>query len=348
MYLTPKVIFAVMYIFLKGYKMKLNQIFTNGTVFQANKPIRLYGTGSGTVLASISSSVAKAEFKEEKWLLELPSLDYGGPYTLNINLNGDEIILNDIYIGEVVLLAGQSNIAMSLGGSSYPKEEYTENLMVRCFNAEHFGGQGHFNPSDGWVKCTKENAEHFSAIGYHIADEMSKEKGIAVGLIACCMGSSVIESWMPAEIANQERFFLPKEEKYDSPYVHGPHNENGALYNVRQQSVVPFTVGNVVWYQGESNTGKGEWKIYTDLLESLIIRWREDFMDEKLPFAVVQIADWDERDDDAWHGIQKAQEKITERLDNVFVIKSADVCESFDIHPPTKINLAKRICEYIK
>ena len=55
-------IFAVMYIFLKGYKMKLNQIFTNGTVFQANKPIRLYGTGSGTVLASISSSVAKAEF----------------------------------------------------------------------------------------------------------------------------------------------------------------------------------------------------------------------------------------------------------------------------------------------
>ncbi|MBE6727425.1 MAG: sialate O-acetylesterase [Ruminococcaceae bacterium] len=328
--------------------MKINQIFTNGMVLQANKPIKLYGTGSGTVTAQIADNIVKGKFTGDKWLLTLPELTYGGPYDLYIDLNGEKLTFSDVYVGEVILLAGQSNIAMSLGGSSYPKSDYEENPLVRCFNAKHYEGQGHFHPEDGWVKCTIDNAQHFSAIGYHLATQMSKEKGITVGIIACYMGSSVIESWLPAEIADDERFYLPKEEKYDSPYVHGPHNISGTLYGVRQQSIVPYSIGNVVWYQGESNTGKGEWKIYTDLLEALIKRWREDFMDENLPFAVVQIADWDERNDDAWHGIQKSQEKIVERTHNVKVIKSADVCETFDIHPPTKINLSKRIYEAIK
>ena len=70
-------------------------------------------------------------------------------------------------------------------------------------------------------------------------------------------------------------------------------------------------------------------------------------MDEALPFTVVQIADWDARQDDAWRGIQRAQERISEVAEHVTVIRSADVCETFDIHPPTKIHLAMRILESI-
>ena len=66
-------------------------------------------------------------------------------------------------------------------------------------------------------------------------------------------------------------------------------------------------------------------------------------MDDSLPFTVIQIADWDARDDDAWHGIQAAQEKIVEILPHVTLIRSADVCEKNDVHPPTKTLLAERI-----
>lgn len=328
--------------------MKLNGIFTDGMVLQANRPIRIYGTGKGKVTVYLNNVTADLVTEDENWILTLPSLDYGGPYEMKTVLNGEELVFKDVYIGEVILLAGQSNIAMSLGGSSYPKENYEDNPLLRSFSAKNLEGQGHFKFSDGWVKCSKDNAEHFSAIGYHTGMELSKAKNIAVGLISCYLGSSVIESWIPEYIADKECFYLPKEEKYDSPYVHGPHNEHGVLYNVRQQSVVPYTLGNVVWYQGESNTGSGEWKIYTDLLEELINCWRKDFMDENLPFTVVQIADWDERQDRGWKGIQEAQERIAERVSGVKVVKSADVCETFDIHPPTKIHLAKRIYEAIK
>ena len=328
--------------------MKLNKIFADGMVFQANKPIRIFGTGKGKVKATLENITVSKEFFEDKWLLELEPLQYGGPYNLNLDLNGDAIVIKDVYIGEVILLAGQSNIAMSLSGTSYDKKNIEDNSLVRFFASELYENQGHFSSDDGWIYCTKENAPHFSAIGYHIGMQLFKEKGIAVGLIACYLGSSVIESWIPSEIAKDKRFYLPKEEKYDSPYVHGPHNEAGKLYSVRQQSVVPFALGNVVWYQGESNTGRSEWKVYTDLLQALIICWRKDFLNDGLPFVVVQIADWDERTDYGWKGIQEAQEKITERLENVKLVKSADVCETYDIHPPTKIHLANRIFESLK
>jgi sialate O-acetylesterase len=107
-------------------------------------------------------------------------------------------------------------------------------------------------------------------------------------------------------------------------------------------------VGRVIWYQGESNTGSGEWKHYTKLLAELIACWRIDFEDPLLPFTVVQIADWDARNDDAWRGIQRAQEQIVDFVDDVTVIRSADLCEHDDIHPPTKIHLANRIFESLK
>ena len=332
--------------------MLLNEIFTDGMILQAFKNIKIYGSGSGKISVNIADITKTTEINTDKWILELPALPYGGPYEMTVDLNGEVIIIKDVYIGEVVFLGGQSNMAMSLGGSSYPEESYEDNPLVRMYTAAPFEGEGEykgrFSPKDGWVKCNKETAPHFSAIGYHIGNELCREKNIAVGLISCALGSTVIESWMPAEISAQEKLYLPKEEKYDSPFVHGPYNEHGILYKVRQQSVVPYTLGNVVWYQGESNTGSGEWKIYTLLLAELIKCWRKDFMDEKLPFIVVQIADWDMRDDDAWHGIQRAQEKVVEYVDNVCVVKSADVCETHDIHPPTKINLAKRIVEALK
>jgi sialate O-acetylesterase len=112
--------------------------------------------------------------------------------------------------------------------------------------------------------------------------------------------------------------------------------------------VVPYSVGRVIWYQGESNTGSGEWKHYTKLLAELIACWRIDFEDLSLPFTVVQIADWDVRNDDAWRGIQRAQEQIVDFVDDVTVIRSADLCEHDDIHPPTKIHLANRIFESLK
>ena len=328
--------------------MKLAPIFNHHTVLQANKPIRIYGSGKGHAKVSFDGETHEILSTGDFWCLTFAPRPYGGPYVLSVTLDGVTTVYEDLFVGEVLLLAGQSNMGFKLHKTTFPKERYEDHAALRYFAAERFEGEDRTAPEDGWTPCTKENAAYFSALGYHLGLQMSREKGIAVGLIACYLGSSRIESWLPREIAEREEFYLPPEEKFDSPYVRGAHNEPGKLYGIRQQSLVPFSIGRVLWYQGESNTGCGEPRIYTRLLGELITRWRMDFMDDSLPFTVIQIADWDARDDDAWHGIQAAQERIVEIVDGVTVIKSADVCEKNDIHPPTKTLLAERIWESIR
>ena len=328
--------------------MKLAPIFGHHTVLQAHKPIRIFGSGEGRAEVLFDGERRQTVSEGGSWELIFSPRSYGGPYELSVTLNGETAIYTDLYVGEVLLLAGQSNMGYKLHKTTVPPEQYEDEPMLRYFAAERFGTEDHWGPCDGWVSCTKENAAYFSALGYHLGLLLSREKGISVGLIACYLGSSKIESWLPAEIAEREAFCLPPEEKFDSPYVRGEHNEAGKLYGIRQQSVVPYPLGRVIWYQGESNTGSGEWRIYTRLLAELIGQWRRDFQDPTLPFTVIQIADWDARNDDAWRGIQKAQEKIVELVDDVTVVRSADVCETHDFHPPTKIHLAERIFESIR
>ena len=101
----------------------------------------------------------------------------------------------------------------------------------------------------------------------------------------------------------------------------------------------------VIWYQGESDCSPAEVPVYEEELAELIRIWRDDFGDPTLPFVVVQIADylgWQGAD---WAMIQQAQLHIQKRCPYVKTLIFRDVCENDDVHPKTKIKLAKRISE---
>ena len=330
--------------------MKLNQMFTDNMVFQANKPIRIFGEGKGTVSVEFSDNKVTEICKEDKWIIELPSMNYGGPYEFKIYLNEEEIILKDIYIGDVFLLAGQSNIELSLEFIKYPEEKLEGCPLVRAYMQDRVVLSPNIKSVDGWMICGEtEKLKYWSALGYHTALNISKKKNVAVGLVFCYKGASIIESWLPEYIVGKEEYRIPYEERYlsRSACKDEPHNKTSALYYNTQQKIVPFSFSSVIWYQGESNTGSGEYKIYGSLLKELIFCWRNDFKDPDLPFIVIVIADFDERDDDGWKNIQQIQKNIQNEIKNVISVESADVCESSDIHPPTKTLLAERIAEII-
>jgi sialate O-acetylesterase len=107
----------------------------------------------------------------------------------------------------------------------------------------------------------------------------------------------------------------------------------------------PYSLSGVIWYQGESDTTVAEAKIYKDELECLIDTVRKEDKDEKLPFVIVQIADFDLRRDDGWYGVQAAQAKAAAEIPDCALAVCRDVCESNEIHPPTKSKLAERIAD---
>ena len=335
-------------------QITLNPLFTSHMVFQANKPIRVFGEGEGQITVSFAGNTAVAECHEGKWLAELPPLPYGGPYVVSIVTEKQEIILEDVYIGHVFIVAGQSNLQHKMQNSPQHKDMRRDNPRLRLFSSPRLEEGEHFSPADGWVVCTKENAAYWTAVGYLTADIIERDMDIAVGVITSYQGASVIETWLPEGILEDNGISLNAEEK---GYSHScPEysiwNKDGTLYHYVVEKLMPYSVACIVWYQGESDTSAAEAEIYDKELAVLIRCWRNGYRDATLPFIIVQLADLLDANTGkvsaSWRRLQQAQIDVQKLVDNVTTVPCADVSENNDIHPTTKLPLARRIAEVMK
>lgn len=329
--------------------MKLNAIFNSNMVFAANKPIRIYGDGNGLAEIEFAGITKKVYSDTDKWIAEFPAMQYGGPYELKATFEGSTVALDNIYVGDVYLFAGQSNMQFKLQESTAPDEMYETNPMLRLFSTDRIEKTDRFTPADGWVTSKMEEVGYWSALGYLTANEVCKTKGNAVGVISAHQGASVIESWLPASMCEKIGNMLPPEAKY---YDHNcdefsEWNGDGVLFDFALSQIFPFSISGVVWYQGESDTSIDEAAIYDKELAAFIYTLRECFEDDSLPVIVVQIADFDTRNDDAWKLVQQKQLDVQNMVENVITVTSADVCESNNIHPPTKHKLANKIAKQL-
>lgn len=328
--------------------MTLNKIFASHMVLPAGKNLRFYGEGTGTVSISFAGVVKTQSFTEDSWCIEFPPMEYGGPYEINISLDGEEVVLEDVYVGEVYLFSGQSNLQYKTQESSFIPGPYPDDNKLRLFSTERLEKGPYddfFFPDDGWKVSKSDEVGRWSAIGYLSGLQICREKNIAVGVIACYQGASVIESWVPAGYF--DKYNVPADKKHVDHTVEyfSTWNKEGTLYNFALGQVKPFALTGVIWYQGESDTTPEEASVYGNQLADLIALWRKDFNDPELPFVVVQIADYEPRSDEGWKMVQEAQWDIQFKVPNVKTVISKDVCETNDIHPPTKHKLAERIAD---
>ena len=323
----------------------LNPIFTNGMIMQANKPVRIFGSGEGAVDVDFLGQ-NKSITSNGEWLIEFDAQSYGGPYTMTVSLNGKKTEINDIYFGDVYLLGGQSNMQFKMWERREPTDVYEGNENVRLYTVDRMeeNTEERFGMADGWVTLTKENAKDFSAIGYYVSQELGKDRKI--GLIACYQGASVIQSWLRKDVAQRPE--LQVENKFADHEWFPIWNDDGILYDYMLTKIIPYSMASVLWYQGESNASIDEARIYLRFLDALTSSWREVFMDENLEFIVIQLADYDERNTEGWHLVQEAQLKAQDELKNVKTVICRDVCETDDIHPRSKKELSLRIVKALR
>ena len=326
--------------------VSINPIFTDGVVLQANKPVRIFGAGEGSVTVELLGE-SKSVFSKGEWLLEFEPQPYGGPYTLSITLDGNERKITDVYFGDVYLLGGQSNMQFKMWERREPTDIYEGNENVRLFTVDRMeeNTEERWGASDGWVTLTKENGRDFSAIGYYTSLELAKA-GHKIGLIACYQGASVIQSWLKKEVALRPE--LQVENKFADHEWFPIWNDDGVLYDYMLSKIIPFSMASVLWYQGESNASIDEARIYLRFLDALTSSWRADFKDDSLQFIIIQLADYIERDTEGWHLVQKAQMEASVALENVKTVVCRDICENDDIHPRSKKALSLRIVDALK
>ena len=116
------------------------------------------------------------------------------------------------------------------------------------------------------------------------------------------------------------------------------------LYNAKVHPLVPYAMRGVVWYQGESNSGRAVQ--YRTLMATLIRSWREKW-DTDFPFYQVQLANFqatsETPQDSAWAELREAQQMAADAVGNAGVAVITDIGAAKDIHPKDKQNVGERL-----
>ena len=130
------------------------------------------------------------------------------------------------------------------------------------------------------------------------------------------------------------------------------------LYNAVLHPLAPYAISGVVWYQGESNTGNPA--PYADYLKKLIGCWRDRWQDQQMPFVIVQLANYDGRQqtgfprpivyqsdpvNSGWAQLREAQRLVAKGDPYAELAVINDLGETVDIHPLRKKEVAGRIAQ---
>ena len=188
--------------------VKLGEIFTDHAVLQRGSATAVFGTADAgeAVAVRIATATANAVADAEgRWLLRINLNDVGpGPHSMAVKGAKNEIILQDILVGQVWLCSGQSNMAFGLSGASGGRDEIAQvsNERLRTFNVSCVGEAKPATvlKGSGWQQTIPTN-RYRSAVGYYFARELQRELNEPVGYINASWGGSCIESWLQRETA---------------------------------------------------------------------------------------------------------------------------------------------------
>lgn len=319
----------------------LDPIFTSNMVLQRDRPVIIYGTGIGHVSVEFCGNVYKGITKNEAFTVTLPATPAGGPYSIKVTIEGTETILDNILFGEVILLAGQSNAELPLGSTDYPENKYVSNDRIRTyFVGQHFSEEISFKSilDNRWASLSADEANKWCAIAYHLGRKIEAEHDMPVGIICVVRGASVIQSFMSPE-AQKDFVFDPSELSVEHPCNttverYKCYNQQGVIYEKMFSKVTPYTVSSVIWYQGESNIGSGESKVYDKLLQAMICEWRRDLQNDELPFIIVKLHRMS--NNAGWLAVREAQERAAVNIPNCQLISLDSLGICTDIHPQNK------------
>ncbi len=178
--------------------VQLPLLLSEGMVLQRNAKVKLWGTADEPVTVTFLNKQYHATPNAySSWEVILCDLQPGGPFTLTIN----EMTIRDVFVGDVWLCSGQSNMQLPMMRAKhmYPEEMQATNQNIRQFTVPQ-----RFNfhtPMDaleggGWAGASPETIGSFSAVGYFFAKRLYQRYQVPIGLILAAIGGTPIHAWM--------------------------------------------------------------------------------------------------------------------------------------------------------
>jgi len=304
-----------------------------------NGPVRTTITQSGRVLKGWKKKIVGKAVKG-KFNVELKGIPAGGPYRLLLETGKAKAEIAVFYVGDVWVLAGQSNMEGigDIAGAAKPHPLIRSFSMRREWRlAEdplHVLAESPDICHNGGAQCTPAAADKRrrewpkgTGVGIFFARETLKRSGVPQGLISAAHGGTSMDQWDPAK----------KKLRGESLYY-------SMLESVR---VTGQPVAGLLWYQGESDANEAVAHLYTKRMEKLVAATRRDFGLPKLPWIIVQLGRHFNAEPNYpfWNSIQEQQRLLPAKIKYFESVPAIDLPMDDPIHIGAKgfVTLGERM-----
>ncbi len=265
-------------------------------------------------------------------ITDIPS---GGPFSVELRITrGSKIIkttaVDDIYVGDVWFLAGQSNME----GLGNLVNASTPHPMVRAFYMRdewdiakdklHFlpeavdrvhnnYGTGPDRPSKASLEKVRNRIVKGASLAVAFGKEMYKRTKVPQGLVACAHGGTSMAQWSPS-LQNK-----------------GGDSFYGAM--MRRYKKLAQPIAGILWYQGESDANPDAASMYTNKMTELVDAARSDMNIPLLPWFMVQIGCHASQESPvSWNNIQEQERNLPDVITELDVVPSIDLELDDGIH----------------
>jgi len=325
--------------------VRLPPIISSNMVLQQTSQATLWGWASPSerfvIVCSWKDAVDSViAFNSGKWKVKISTPAAGGPYTITIKSRFNNIVLENILIGEVWICSGQSNMEMSNTKQIQDELPNCKNDNIRFFTVFKKTSEYPQDHCEGeWVSCNEETLRRFSAAGYFFGKKLHTELNVPIGLIQSAWSGTPVELWEPAEVIDSDP--IMKEAATKIRDVTYRPNKPGYIYNAMIYPISNYTIAGVIWYQGEGNTPRAY--AYEKMFTGMIGAWRKQF-EQDFPFYFVQIAPYASYETPYEAALLMEQQTRSLSYPKTGMVVITDLVDNIkDQHPKNKLDVGLRL-----
>ncbi|MCU4157845.1 hypothetical protein J1N10_17860 [Carboxylicivirga sp. A043] len=356
--------------------LKVASVFSDHMVLQRDALIPIWGTANRGERITVQFNDISIEVEtgfDGKWEVELPSMQWGGPYALTIKTETKQITIKDVMLGDVWLCSGQSNMAFKVKQSNRGSEALNQVLPdnIRLMNYHPLAETNNTSwdsitlqrvneleyLSGKWELANNQSVADFSAIGWYFGTQLEQELNVPIGLIQLAVGGSPTEAWIDRktlehhpQLVNMLYDWQNNDHTMQWCRERGGVNIQGAksafqrhpyqpayLYESGISKIEGLAIKGILWYQGESNAHNVE--LHEVLFPTMVQSWRDGWNQPDLPILFAQLSSLNRP---SWPHFRDSQRRLAQQLPHVSMVVTSDWGNKTDVHPKNKYPVAER------
>lgn len=187
--------------------LSVSGIISENAVIQRNVSVPVFGTAPPNASVSINFAGQTKNTKSDhtgQWQVSLGPFNSGGPYVLTIESDHDEVVIQNLLIGDVIFCSGQSNMEFPVYRALNPDREiagpHSDRLrLLDIQKSIALSPRSSFETKPMWTPASPDTVREFSAVCFFMGKALEAEREVPIGLIDASWGGSQIEAWLAEE-----------------------------------------------------------------------------------------------------------------------------------------------------